>query len=52
MGERAKNYVKKANVVSKQAGEKGILKRLEYNGWHNSREVNKCREVKNILDVF
>ena len=45
MGERAKSYVGRANVVGKEER----LKTLRYNGWYNSREVNKFREVKDIL---
>ena len=52
MGKYAKSYIGKANIVSRQVGEKGILKRLKYNRRYNSKEVNKCREVKDILGVF
>jgi hypothetical protein len=44
-GKRAKSYVGRANVVGKEER----LKRLRYNGWYNSREVNKFGEVKDIL---
>ena len=42
VGKRAKSYIGRADVV----GEEERLKTLGYNGWYNSREVNKFREVK------
>ena len=51
MGERAKSYIRRADVVGGQVGNKGRLRRLVYNGGYNSREVNKCREVKDTLSA-
>ena len=45
IGERAKSYVGRADVVGKEER----LKTLGYNGWYNSREVNKFGEVEDIL---
>jgi hypothetical protein len=39
-------------VVGREVGEEGILKRLGYNRRYNSREVNKCREVKDMSRVL
>ena len=47
-GERAKSYIRRANIVGKQVGKKGGLKRVVYK---DSIIVNKYREVKNILGV-
>ena len=48
-GECAKSYIRRADVTGGWVGEEERLRRLGYNGWYNSREVNKFREVKDIL---
>ena len=48
IGKCVKSYIKRADAV----GKKKRLKRLGYNGWYNSREVNKFREIKDILNIF
>ena len=52
IGKRAKSYIKRANIIGRWVGEEERLRRLRYNGWYNSREVNKFGEVKDTLGVF
>ena len=46
IGERAKSYVGRANIVDGQVGREGRLKRLVYK---DGIIANKYKEIKNIL---
>ena len=38
-------------MTGRWVGKEERLRRLRYNRWYNGREVNKFREVKDILGV-